>query len=120
MLLGLIITIAWIPGQEHGPDGKVKTLEEWEAGRETPNKFAQTPMAKVVERIWKVVVRVADKLYLFLDGLAGGEEKERREHEREAAVMEQEMAEVDERQRGRSVAEVEGRVSPFVNGNVGH
>lgn len=73
-----------------------------------------------------MVVRVADKVYLALDGFAGGDEKERREQEKEererqAEEMGQEMAEVNER-RGRSVVEGpgggEGRVSPFVNGNI--
>ena len=72
MLLGLLATVKWIPGQEHGPDGKVKTLEQWEVGRETPNRFAQTRVAKIVEWIWKRTVKAADRVYLALNGLVGG------------------------------------------------
>ncbi|KAH6666839.1 major facilitator superfamily domain-containing protein [Halenospora varia] len=49
MLLGLWMTWKWIPGQERGTDGEIKTLEEWAKGRSTPNKFAQTRLAKIVE-----------------------------------------------------------------------
>ena len=92
MLLGLIITWKWIPGQEHGQDGNIKTLEEWEVGRPTPNGFAQTRMAKLVERAWKFLARVADRLYLFADRLAGGDVKEMRE---QAKRDEEEMREME-------------------------
>lgn len=121
MLLGLITTVLWIPPQEYSADGKVKTLEQWEIGRETPNKFAQAPLAKVFERVWKACAKLADRVYMFVDWLAGGEEKERREQERQGSVMDQEMAESDDRLRGRSdTLGGEGRVSPFVNGNIHH
>jgi MFS transporter, PHS family, inorganic phosphate transporter len=107
MLLGLLTTVKWLPGQEHSPDGKVKTLEQWEVGREIPNRFAQTRAAKIVEWTWKLVVRVADSVYLALDGLVGGEEKEKRELDRQGAEME-------ERDRGRG-----GIVDREMNGNLG-
>ncbi|KAF4624945.1 hypothetical protein G7Y89_g13223 [Cudoniella acicularis] len=92
MLLGLWATWKWIPGQERGPDGEIKTLEDWAAGRETPNRFAQTRSAKFVEVIWKFIARIADKFYLGLDGLAGGDERERREQAKREE--EEEMREV--------------------------
>jgi PHS family inorganic phosphate transporter-like MFS transporter len=76
MLAGLVVTWKWIPGQERGPEGKNKTLEEWEVGRNTPNGFAQTWLSRIVERIWKVVAKIGDFIYLLLDKLAGGDEVE--------------------------------------------
>jgi len=76
-------------------------------GRETPNRFAQTRAAKMVEWVWKLAVRVADSVYLALDGLVGGDEKEKRELERQGAEME-------ERNRGR-----EGIVEGETNGDTG-
>ncbi|CAG8978486.1 hypothetical protein HYALB_00005061 [Hymenoscyphus albidus] len=86
MLLGLFVTWKWIPGQEHGPDGKVKTLEQWEVGRTTPNGFSQTKTARAVRRVWKVAAGVIELVYLFLDKLAGGDEKEVRELARKREV----------------------------------
>jgi PHS family inorganic phosphate transporter-like MFS transporter len=94
MLAGLIVTWQWIPGQERGPEGKNKTLEEWEVGRITPNGFAQTRLSRIVERIWKIVARIGDSIYLLLDRLAGGEVAEMRE---QAKREEQEMTDVPER-----------------------
>lgn len=105
MILGLFVTWKWIPGQEHGPDGKVKTLEQWEVGRKTPNGFAQTRLAKVTGTIWKVLARVAEAIYLFLDKMAGGDEKELRE---QARRNEQEMQEVG--------GETNGTVGQGING----
>lgn len=93
MLLGFITTIFWIPGAEHGPTGQVKTLEEWEVGRATPNGFAQTKIARMVEWCWKLIARVWDKVYLFVDHLAGGDERERREA-RKQGQLDQEMNEL--------------------------
>lgn len=98
MLVGLFVTFKWIPGQEHGLEGKVKTLEELEVGRETPNNFATTRIAKVVEKIWKFLAKVTDSLYMALDRLAGGDEKERREQEKQRLQMEEEMQEMQEEQ----------------------
>lgn len=100
MLLGLWATWKWIPGQDHGPDGKVKTLEQWEVGRSTPNGFSQTRLARVVEKCWKSIAKVMDRIYLALDSLAGGDEKERRQQERERlrAIADEER-ELDEAER---------------------
>lgn len=106
MLLGLFVTWKWIPGQEHGPDGKVKTLEQWEVGRNTPNGFAQTKLARVTRKIWKVLAHVVEAIYLFLDKLAGGDEKEIRE---EARRNERELREVG--------GGINGGVVPDMNGD---
>ncbi|KAH6690218.1 major facilitator superfamily domain-containing protein [Leptodontidium sp. MPI-SDFR-AT-0119] len=125
MLLGLITTIRWIPGQEHGPDGSVKTLEQWEVGRETPNGFSTTWTARRFEVFWKFLARLSMGVYLFVDDLAGGDARERREMERLDRENEEErerMRELDEVGRGRSGAEMgevheERGPSPFVNGS---
>jgi PHS family inorganic phosphate transporter-like MFS transporter len=92
MLLGLLTTIAYIPADEHGPNGKVKTLEQWEIGRETPNGFAQTRLARVVEWCWRLLAKGWARVYLVVDHLAGGDERERREANKE----EQRRRETDE------------------------
>ncbi|KAH7364642.1 major facilitator superfamily domain-containing protein [Rhexocercosporidium sp. MPI-PUGE-AT-0058] len=131
MLLGLITTIRWIPGQEHGPDGGVKTLEQWEVGRQTPNGFSNTWSARTFEVLWKMLARMSMGVYLFVDGLAGGDARERRDMERLERDNEEErerMRELDEVGRGRGIEEsgddcMMGEVheergpSPFVNGN---
>lgn len=135
MLLGLITTIRWIPAQEHGPDGTVKTLEQWEVGRPTPNGFSNTWTARTVEIVWKWLARLSMRLYLFVDGLAGGDARERRDMarlERESEEERERMREMEEVERGRSgvhdggdrmmgfgMGEVreERGPSPFVNGS---
>lgn len=98
MLLGLLTTL-WLPANEHGVGGGTKTLEEWAVGRVTPNGFAQTKVAKMVKRCWKVVARAWEKVYLGIDRLAGGDEGERRgakmEVVRERARQEQEMRDLE-------------------------
>lgn len=133
MLLGLITTIRWIPAQEHGPDGTVKTLEQWEVGRPTPNGFSNTWTARTVEIVWKWLASLSMRLYLFVDGLAGGDARERRDMarlERESEEERERMREMEEVERGRNGAhdgvdpmmgmgEVreERGPSPFVNGS---
>jgi hypothetical protein len=86
MLCGLATTIWWIPGAEHGPDGKVKTLEEWEVGRAI-NSFSRTWLAKIIAVIWKWIAKVWDAIYLWLDKMSGGDEAERRLQERVAGEL---------------------------------
>ena len=86
MLGGLATTIWWIPGQEHGPEGKVKTLEEWEVGRAI-NSFSRTWFARIIAVIWRWIARVWDAIYLWLDKVSGGDEAERRSEEREAEEL---------------------------------
>lgn len=107
MLVGLYATVKWIPGNEHGPAGNVKTLEEWEVGRATPNKFATTRLAKAVEMVWKVLARSADRAYLVLDSFAGGDEREKREQEKQRVRMDEEMKEMNDRL-GVEVNEING------------
>ncbi|KAH8649683.1 major facilitator superfamily domain-containing protein [Tricladium varicosporioides] len=114
MLLGLWMTWKWIPGQERGPDGEIKTLEEWAGGRETPNKFAQTRLAKVVEVTWKFIAHIAEESYLGLDKLVGGDERERRE---QAKRDEEEMQAVGGGILGN---EIVGEPAPFVNERTSH
>ena len=86
MLGGLATTIWWIPGAEHGPDRKVKTLEEWEVGR-TINSFSQTWLAKIIAFIWRRIAKTWDGIYLWLDKVSGGDEAERRLELREELRM---------------------------------
>lgn len=134
MLLGLITTIYWIPRQEHGPDGTVKTLEQWEVGRETPNGFANTFLARMVEVTWKFLARIIIEVGLTVDAWVGGDARDRRDLARQERENEEEanrMREMAELQRGRSepfgqprdhmgsVGQREGQEergpSPFVN-----
>ncbi|KAK0102539.1 Inorganic phosphate transporter pho84 [Cadophora gregata] len=123
MLLGLITTIRWIPGQEHGPDGTVKTLEQWEVGRPTPNGFSNTWTARTVEVAWKFLTTISMRLYLFVDGLAGGDARERREMarlERESEADRERMRELEGLEGGRSCTDVYGggdRITAFGIGN---
>jgi PHS family inorganic phosphate transporter-like MFS transporter len=94
MILGLVTTVSWIPSAERGPTGEIKNLEELEVGRETPNGFAQTKIARIVERCWRLVARVWDKAYLAVDSFAGGDEKERRAAKKEEQ-REREMNEIE-------------------------
>lgn len=130
MLLGLVTTIYWIPGEEHGPDGTVKTLEQWQVGRQIPNGFANTWSARTFEVLWNSFARLSMGSYLFLDGLVGGDARERREMamlERENEEERERMRELEELQRGREgnrmmhtgmvdVGEERGP-SSFVNGS---
>jgi MFS transporter, PHS family, inorganic phosphate transporter len=86
MLLGLITTIFWIPGDEHTPDGTVKTLEQWEVGR-GPNGFAKTRLARIVAVVYHWLVKFWDVIYMFLDSISGKEEAQRREWARTQAEM---------------------------------
>ncbi|KAL2065150.1 hypothetical protein VTL71DRAFT_4291 [Oculimacula yallundae] len=113
MLLGLFTTIYWIPGNEHGPDGTVKTLEQWEVGRPIPNGFSNTWSARTFEVLWKLFARFWMGFYLFVDGLAGGDARERRE----MARLEKENEE--ERERMRELDEVERERGGFRDGRAG-
>jgi hypothetical protein len=96
MLCGLLITIFWIPGKERGPQGDPKTLEEWEVGRDS-NIFAQTKSARAVAGVYHRVAKTWDKVYLWLDKISGGDEKERRAAEMEQEEEMEEMAEDNRR-----------------------
>lgn len=109
MLLGLLVTWKWIPGQEHGPDGTIKTLEQWEVGRNTPNGFAQTKFARATRKIWKILAHVVEAIYLYLDKLAGGDGKELRE---EARRNQTEMSEVGREVNGEDVRDMNGDNRP--------
>ena len=63
-------------------DGEVKTLEEWEVGRET-NRFSKTRVARIVAAQYRRVAKTWDVFYLWLDKISGGDEAERRMEERE-------------------------------------
>ena len=86
MLAGLATTIYWIPGAEHGPDGKVKTLEEWEIGRAV-NSFSRTWLAKIIAFIWRRIAKIWEAVYMWLDKVSGGDEAERRLQLREAEEL---------------------------------
>jgi hypothetical protein len=91
MLCGLFITFYWLPRIEQGTDGAVKSLEEWEVGRDE-NGFSKTWLAKRVEPIYHWVAETCDKVYLWLDRISGGDEAERRA---EAEQNGEEMGEID-------------------------
>jgi hypothetical protein len=80
MLLGLVVTVLWIDQPERRPDGELKTLEDWQVGRPTPNNFAESTVARFVEGAWKWAVRVVQALDVWLTGEEGetddGEEEE--------------------------------------------
>ncbi|CZR50448.1 related to high-affinity phosphate permease, phosphate-repressible [Phialocephala subalpina] len=133
MLLGLYTTIVWIPGQEHSPTGSAKTLEQWAKGRSPEKDYSDTRWGKVIERIWKWCGRVGDRVFMFLDGLSGGEEAERRNGKNTAVDVNadgigrelDEMGQREMEQRGRSGApglpQGDGmRARGFVNGSIRH
>lgn len=76
MLCGLVITICWLPGQEC-QNGTVKSLEEWEVGRES-RTFARTGFAQAIAAAYHRAAKTWDKIYLWLDKISGGDEAERR------------------------------------------
>jgi hypothetical protein len=80
MLLGLLVKVLWIDLPERLPEGDLKTLEDWQVGRPTPNHFAQSTVAKFVEGVWKWAVDVVQALDARLRGEEGeaddGEEAE--------------------------------------------
>jgi len=73
MLCGLVITVLWLPRIEHNADGKVKSLEEWQDGREA-NGFSRSWMAKIVAKLYHSVANVWKKI-------GGAEEEEELEME---------------------------------------
>lgn len=77
MLIGLLITIFYIPTLEIGSDG-VKTLEEWEIGR-GPNGFSKTWVARMIAKGWRWGSRSWDRVI----GLVDRDEGERRREMRE-------------------------------------
>lgn len=135
MLIGLYITVIWIPSQEHSPNtGAVKTLEQWQKGRFPEKDYSDTKWGKVVVKIWKFFAWLGDGVYLVLDGLSGGDEKERRKNGKgkfvdgsadEEVREERELDVVSDsgrsRGRGREPSSgVNGEIRPFVTGSVGH
>lgn len=91
MLLGLVVTATWIPGDEHNANGAVKTLEDWEVGR-GDNNFEKARLARMIVPIWKTIAGVWDRFHLLLDKITEGDLAERRQQE--AEVLE-EMRELE-------------------------
>lgn len=132
MLIGLYTTIVWIPGQEHSPTtNSVKTLEQWQIGRMPEKDYSDTQWGKVIVKVYKWTVGVGDAVFMFFDGLSGGEERERRKEKVAtdgSGDDERELDDMDrERERGRSGAPEaplrqvdDGGVRLFVNGSVRH
>ncbi|EMR87066.1 putative phosphate permease protein [Botrytis cinerea BcDW1] len=77
MLLGLLITIFYIPTPELGSDG-VKTLEEWEVGRPA-NGFSKTWVARTIAGIWRWSSRSWDGIVGLIDRDEGERRRELRE-----------------------------------------
>ncbi|KAM3155540.1 Repressible high-affinity phosphate permease [Botrytis cinerea] len=77
MLLGLLITIFYIPTPELGSDG-VKTLEEWEVGRPA-NGFSKTWVARTIAGIWRWSSRSWDGVVGLIDRDEGERRRELRE-----------------------------------------
>ncbi|KAI9646419.1 hypothetical protein NHQ30_004411 [Ciborinia camelliae] len=77
MLIGLLITIFYIPTPETGADG-VKTLEEWEIGRPA-NGFSKTWLARIIARVWRWSSASWDKVVGMIDKDEGGRRREMRE-----------------------------------------
>jgi len=61
MLCGLMVTIFWLPRMERNIDGKVKSLEEWQVGRDA-NGFSNSHMAKFVAGVYHRVAKVWKKM----------------------------------------------------------
>ncbi|TGO55283.1 hypothetical protein BCON_0094g00330 [Botryotinia convoluta] len=76
MLLGLLITIFYIPTPEIGSDG-VKTLEEWEVGRPA-NGFSKTWVARTIAEIWRWSSRSWDGIVGLIDRDEGERRREMR------------------------------------------
>jgi PHS family inorganic phosphate transporter-like MFS transporter len=126
MLLGLLTTIRMLPSSETNPDTTVKTLEQWAFGRPIPNTFATHPLSLFIAKNYYFLVRISLSIYLAIDTIFGGDEKERREElkkQKEETEMEMRQIEELERRPG-SFRDVEGEgergrgPSPFVNGRV--
>lgn len=134
MLLGLYTTIRCIPSQEHSPpsSSSPKTLEQWQKGRFPEKDYSSTRWGKIVVKIWKLFSRAGDKVWLVLDGLSGGDEKERRKGKGkvvDGSDGEGEVGgeELGERGRARSRGEEadgggggDGEARGFVNESIGH
>lgn len=95
MLLGLITTVLYIPGNESSSItiGQVKTLEEWAGGHATPNGFAEHRLSKIVEWSWKRCAAAGQWLFNVADRISSDEIEE---VERQP---ETEMGETNERER---------------------
>jgi len=78
MLLGLITTVLYIPGNESSTItiGEVKTLEEWAVGRSTPNRFAEHRLSKIVEWGWKRCAAAGNWLFNVADKVSSDEIEE--------------------------------------------
>ena len=127
MLLGLLTTIRMLPSSETNPDTTFKTLEQWAIGRPTPNNFATHPLSLSIARVYHLLVALLSRIYLLLDHLLGGDERERREEVRkQKEETEREMRQIEEvarrpgsfRDRDGDGGGGEGGPSPFVNGRV--
>lgn len=88
MLLGLLITIFYIPTPELGSDG-VKTLEEWEVGRPA-NGFSKTWVARKIEGVWRLSSRSWDGIVGLIDRDEGERRRELREVKEEKRMRDYE------------------------------
>jgi hypothetical protein len=95
MLLGFFVTLFWIPGNEHGAEGEIKTLEDWEVGRES-NEFDKAWLAKMIVPVYHKAAKIWDRFYLWLDKITDGDLAERRQREAEEIQVMQEMQEMQE------------------------
>lgn len=88
MLIGFFVTLFWIPGSEHNSEGHVKSLENWEVGRES-NGFAKTWLARKITPVYHRVAKIWDRFYLWLDKVTDGDlaEQRQRRQEQEMATM---------------------------------
>ena len=75
---------------EYNAEGGIKTLEEWEAGREA-NGFSKAWLARIIAPIYHWMERSWDKAYLWLDRISGGDEAERRAERRQEEEEEMEV-----------------------------
>ncbi|KAE8449370.1 hypothetical protein EG329_008271 [Mollisiaceae sp. DMI_Dod_QoI] len=81
MLLGLYLTIIWIPPSSSTKG--IQTLEQLQKGRFPPKDYSTTKWGKPVVMVWKLCVRIGRGMFMFLDGLSGGEVGERERRERD-------------------------------------
>jgi len=123
MLLGLLTTIRKLPPSETNADTTLKTLEQWALGRPTPNNFATHPFSLFIARAYHLFVAVLSRIYLLLDHVLGGDERERREElGKQKEETEHEMRQIEEvARRPGSFRDLDGEggergPSPFVNG----
>jgi|SRR5580700_73062 hypothetical protein len=85
MLVGFFTTFYWLPRNEYTFDpqtriNKVKTLEQWEVGRDS-GTFSATRLARFIAAVYHHFAKVWDVVYMWLDGISGGEVAQRRQYQ---------------------------------------